>query len=309
MSEDNEFHVEQDRIETTRNIELDACPICSHGVFRTKLNAIDHFYSKETFKISECNQCGFRCTNPRPENKLLSTYYNSEEYVSHSGSKKGFFNRTYHFVQTLNFRIKFNALPKDVPHGTWADYGAGNGGFVGYIQKRGIDITGFEPEKTARLNASDSGIELQPTEAFSKSEQKYACITMWHVMEHIPNINEILESLEAHLLPGGILAIAVPNYESFDAKWYEKYWAAYDVPRHLWHFSQKHMINICSKHRFVFRYKKPMPFDAFYVSMLSEGYQNKPKIKGAIIGALSNFYAKFSDYPYSSQIYIFQKPF
>lgn len=307
MSEDNKFHVEQVPTEATRNIDLDACPICDNQTFRKKLSVVDHFYSRETFQISECTQCGFNCTNPKPADRFLASYYNSEKYVSHSGSRKGIFNRIYHSVQTLNFIIKLKSIPRDVPHGTWADYGAGKGGFVKYIQQQGKTIVGFEPDETARLNAHSSGIELKSTNQYLNDNQKYACITMWHVLEHIPNPNEILAKHWGKLLPGGIMAIAVPNYESFDAKWYEEYWAAFDVPRHLWHFSEKHIIKLCARNNFDFIYSKSMPFDAFYVSMLSEGYQKKLKLKGVVIGALSNFYAKFSDYPYSSQIYIFKK--
>lgn len=307
MSEDNKFHVEQTQAEATKIIELAVCPVCDHREFRSTFKAIDHFYSKETFQISECNLCGFRCTNPRPANQFLSSYYNSSEYVSHSGSRKGILNRIYHFVQTLNFKIKLKSIPNDVPHGTWADYGAGNGGFVRFIQNHGQNIVGFEPDDTARRNALNAGVEVKSTDDYIKEQQKYVCITMWHVLEHIPNLNDVLKRHWDKLQPGGVLAIAVPNYESFDAKWYKEYWAALDVPRHLWHFSQKHLVQLCARNNFEFQYSRSMPFDSFYVSILSEGYQNKFKMKGVIIGALSNFYAKFSDYPYSSQIYIFKK--
>ncbi|HKL03719.1 MAG TPA: class I SAM-dependent methyltransferase [Cryomorphaceae bacterium] len=291
----------------TSNVELQSCPICGHTTFRQKLEVIDRFYSQEIFKLKECIQCGFLCTNPRPKNEKLPEYYNSSEYVSHGGSSKGIFKSIYHLVQSINFRIKYRSIPSDVPHGTWADYGAGTGGFVKYVKDRGQEIKGFEPESAARQNAAQSGITINPTEEFLTNSEQYACITMWHVLEHISNLNEVLQALYDKLLPGGILAIAVPNYKSFDAKWYRTNWAAFDVPRHLWHFSEKDVIALCANHHFQFRYKKALPFDAFYISMLSEGYRNKSKIKGVAIGAISNFYAKFSAYPYSSQTYIFQK--
>ncbi len=308
MSDDSTFHVEQPKNSVAEKVQLSHCPICNNTKFKSKLRVLDHFYSSEEFHIAECNGCGFLCTNPRPVNSILPSYYNSDAYVSHSGSKKGLLNRIYHQVQTFNFRIKYRSIPLDVPHGTWADYGAGNGGFLRYLKGKGKDVIGFEPEEDARKNAANQGMDLSPVSDFGHKNKSYSCITMWHVLEHIPDVNEVLDKLVSHLTPGGILAIAVPNYESFDAKWYREYWAAFDVPRHLWHFSEKHIIRLCQKHQIEFQYKKPMPFDSFYVSILSEGYQNKFKPKGIILGALSNLYARFSDYPYSSQIYIFKKP-
>ena len=296
-------------LEKTTLRRLKACPICNGTKFRDEFTVKDYSISKENFTISKCANCGFILTNPQPAPENLGKYYESEDYVSHSQTKKGFINSIYQIVKGLNLQNKFNYIKTYVPRGTWVDYGAGAGDFVSFISKKGIDISGFEPNDKARINAETKGIELWPIEKIHDlSDDSVACITLWHVLEHIPDFHSVLELLSRKLKSGGALVIAVPNCASYDALLYKNLWAAYDVPRHLWHFKESDIKNLSQQLNLTYHSKKGMPFDSFYVSMLSEKYKKGSILLGVYYGFKSNLLAKFSSYPYSSQIYILKKP-
>lgn len=287
--------------------EIKKCPICEAEDFHHRLTIKDHSITHEDFELTTCANCSFVVTSPRPEIKYLSRYYESENYISHSATKKGLINKLYHQVQRYNLSLKYKAIKQYVPRGTWMDYGAGNGAFLAYIKGKSHSAMGFEPDKKARSIGARKGISIADSLAYPDSGEAYASITMWHVLEHIPELKEIIQIHHDHLLPDGILTIAVPNHLSYDARFYKQYWAAYDVPRHLWHFSEKNVKDLIIPQGFEFIKKAPMVYDSYYVSMLSEKYKKGLIIRGVLLGFLSNFYARVSGYPFSSQIYIFRK--
>ena len=286
---------------------LGSCPICYSKAFHKKMEILDFSISHEHFNLEICASCSLVVTNPYPKLENLSAYYASEEYISHSGTKKGIINKLYHFIQKHNLNLKYRSFYKTVPRGTWMDYGAGNGAFLQYLKTKNIKAIGYEPDKGARKMGVDLGLTVNDSAEYNASEGKYATITMWHVLEHVPDLNELLKKHYSNLKDDGILIIAVPNHLSYDACYYKNYWAAYDVPRHLWHFTQNDILSLTKKHGFEYLKTKPMIFDSYYVSMLSEKYKKGSVIRGIAIGALSNIYARFSGYPFSSQIYIFRK--
>ena len=244
-------------------------------------------------------------TMPKPFTNELSKYYDSKEYISHTDSKKTFLDTIYQKVKRYNLKYKKDIITKSFQPKTVLDYGCGTGSFVEYLNQNNINAFGYEPnEKALELAKNKIGKNLlNEDEVFTK---KYDVITLWHVLEHIPNYDLILKSLIECLNPNGKLIIAVPNYKSYDAKFYKNYWAAYDVPRHLWHFSKKSIKYIANNFGMVIDKVKPMYFDAFYVSLLSEKYKGNNSlglIRAFIIGAYSNFRALFNN-QYSSLIYI-----
>lgn len=283
------------------------CPICESKSFLPVLTLKDYSISKEDFKIVKCTTCHFLLTNPRPADDELSKYYESEDYISHSGTRKGIINKLYHYIQRINLKLKYKTYSKYVPRGTWMDYGAGNGAYLDFLKTKNISCEGFEPDEKARKIGSQKGIRIQDALEYKSSSKEYASITMWHVLEHVPNLNDIILRHKSNLIEGGILTIAVPNHNSYDALHYKKYWAAYDVPRHLWHFTEKDICTLLRKHGFDHIKTKPMIFDSYYVSMLSEKYKSGNLIKGILTGALSNIKARTTGRPFSSQIYIFRK--
>lgn len=286
---------------------IEVCPICNSNSFHKKLDVKDHSISKENFTLEICSACSFVFTNPRPKNEFLNEYYKSEEYISHSATRKGLINKLYHFVQKSNLKKKYKAVSHIVPRGTWMDYGAGNGAFLNYLKGKKISSLGYEPDEDARKMGMAKGLTISDSKNYNVGDTKYAAITMWHVLEHIPELNHIIQTHNSNLIEDGVLVIAVPNHLSYDSCYYKSFWAAYDVPRHLWHFTENDILSLTSKHGFEHVKTKPMVFDSYYVSMLSEKYKNGNMIRGVLIGALSNLYARVSGYPFSSQIYVFRK--
>jgi 2-polyprenyl-3-methyl-5-hydroxy-6-metoxy-1,4-benzoquinol methylase len=246
-------------------------------------------------------------TSPKPATENLSKYYESEEYISHTDSKKGIVSYLYQTVKKRALQKKvalINSLNNGA--GTLLDIGAGTGDFLKQAKEVNWKVSGVEPNEGAKKLAEEKGINLQ--ESINDLNGKtFDVITMWHVLEHVPNLEETISTIEKLLKPGGTLIIAVPNYKSFDANHYKEHWAAYDVPRHLWHFSQTSMQKLFSKNLQLLK-TKPMIFDSFYVSLLSEknktGKQNL--IKAFFVGLKSNLSA-WKTKEYSSLIYCFKK--
>ena len=289
-------------------VTLSHCPICKSSDIGQTHTIKDNSISQEVFHLTKCNRCGFLFTNPQPTPDSLWKYYESADYVSHSKTTKGFINFWYRRVQQLNLSLKFKAIKHHVPRGTWIDYGAGAGDYVKYISSKNITIEGFEPSETARDTAASNSVILKDTSHLSEIEENtIACISLWHVLEHIPDFTDILQDLGKLVKEDGIVVIAVPNYLSLDGQKYGELWAAYDVPRHLWHFTENDIIRLANQMNFSLIDIKGMIFDSYYVSLLSEKYQKGSKVKGILNGLKSNHSAWKKSTPYSSQIYILKK--
>lgn len=284
--------------------------------------------SRETFNIVECENCGFHFTNPRPAENEIGKYYQSEEYISHSGTKKGLVNWAYHLVKNYTLAKKLQLVFRTVYARSGKvetghvlsllDYGCATGGFLNTCKKAGIQTTGIEPEEKARDFAKTNfGLNVLPPDAIkSINSDSFDIVTLWHVLEHIHRLKEFLGELKRILKGRGVAIIAVPNLTSLDAKIYKEFWAAFDVPRHLYHFSPKDIERLLFDAGFYLEMVKPMVFDAFYVSMLSEKYKKEEngdkKNSGSLISAVltgvkSNVFASNTENTFSSQIYIFRK--
>lgn len=268
----------------------------------------DHTVSGEFFELRKEMEMDLLATFPRPDLDRLPDYYKSEKYISHTDSKKGFLDRIYQQVKSLMLKNKLNWIQNEKSRlGKILDIGAGTGDFLLAAKKRGWEIFGAEPNSGARKLASKKGLELEErTSTFP--DHNFDVITMWHVLEHVPNLNEQLEELHRLLKPDGLLVIAVPNFKSYDAQKYKENWAAYDVPRHLYHFSPSAVNKIFSQAGFSVTSQKGLLFDAFYVSLLSEKYTTgSPNLPGAIsTGLTSNIKARTTG-NYSSLAYFLRK--
>lgn len=259
-------------------ISYSKCPICSSGEISEVLHAKDYTVSKEEFAIWHCANCKARFTQKVPDQNNISPYYQSEEYISHSNTNKGLVNMLYQWVRnfTLGQKRKLMFKLSGKKEGSLLDIGCGTGEFLATMKAAGWKAQGLEPDPGARKQAlKNHGLKVDASEElFELAEGSFDVITMWHVMEHVHQIHEYFEKIQSLLKPGGILVIAVPNYESLDAEHYGEYWAAYDVPRHLYHFSNKSMKHLYQAHQLEFLEMRPMHFDAFYVSLLSEKYKH-----------------------------------
>ena len=294
-------------------ISFECCPCCGSASIYPALSAKDYTVSNEIFEIWHCDECTLRFTQNAPNDSSIGQYYQSENYVSHSDTEKGFINRVYHLVRYYTLRSK-RVLVQEVTKkkmGSILEVGAGTGAFSNTMQKAGWQLTAIEPDTTARQNALNRyDLHLQtPEQLFTLDILKFDAITLWHVMEHIHLLKDYWKEFNRILKHDGKLIIAVPNYTSYDAKYYNKFWAAYDVPRHLYHFSPKSMELLGLSMGFILVEVKPMWFDSFYVSMLSEHYKNgSGNIVGSIWnGLLSNLKSIGNKKRCSSVIYIFSK--
>ncbi len=271
------------------------------------LSVKDYLVSGESFDLIYDPELDFLKTFPQPKIEDLSKYYESEDYISHTDEKSGLFSSLYQLVKKWSLQKKVKLIfSQNNGFGSLLDVGAGTGDFLKVAKENGWQVQGMEPNKNAVKLASEKGIELKPSLNDFKGQQ-FDVITLWHVLEHIPNLEETIITLSNLVKPNGTLIIAVPNFKSFDANHYDKFWAAFDVPRHLWHFSKESIQKLFSEN---FKLEKidPMIFDSFYVSLLSEKYKsgNKFSLKAIWIGFLSNLKAK-STKEYSSHIYCFKK--
>ncbi len=264
----------------------------------------DHSISKETFTLRYDEEMHMYYTDPKPPLQELSAYYESENYISHTDSKKSLFDFMYQSVKKISLKRKHKLLlsyHKD--KGSVLDIGAGTADFIDHLDNKNWKVSGVEPNQNARLLAKQKGFHLKKN--ISEIERSFDCITMWHVLEHVYDLDFQLQWLKEHLKKTGTLFIAVPNFECYDASFYKSDWAAFDVPRHLYHFSQKSIVRLFEKWGFDLVAVKPLKFDAFYVSILSEKYKTrKPHFfRGLRVGFKSNHLAK-SLGGYSSQIYV-----
>jgi len=288
-------------------IEIKNCQICNSLIFNTLIECKDHTVSGEIFKIVQCNGCSFAFTNPIPDEDEILKYYKSENYISHSDTKKGLMNMAYHQVRKITLKEKLNLINELSRKGTLLDIGCGTGYFLNTCRENGWVIEGTEPDPDARKIAEAQTKSQISESIFSKTnDASYDIITMWHVLEHVHKLNENMERVTRLLKKDGKLIIAVPNCKSYDAQVYKEHWAAYDVPRHLYHFTANTMDKFLQKHNFRIIKKEPMKFDAFYVSMMSEKYKNGSTIKGILNGFISNMKSG-KEKNYSSIIYIAEK--
>lgn len=289
------------------------CPVCKNTSIQSAFSAKDHTVSKLMFVVYKCNDCEALFTQDIPSQDAIAAYYASENYISHSDTQKGFINKLYHLIRkrTLNSKKKLISSETGMKSGNILDVGCGTGAFLNTMQQADWKATGLEPDEATRLKAKLlHHIEVLPSnEIYKLPAVTYDAITLWHVLEHVHELHEYTEQLKNILKVSGKLFIAVPNYTSYDSKFYKENWAAYDVPRHLYHFSPKSMNILMEMHGLKVEKKIPMWFDAFYVSMLSEQYKNgNGNIMNAIFtGLLSNFKTVFNKEKCSSVIYIVSK--
>ena len=265
----------------------------------TEFKIKDEAYTQEEFGLKK-DQNGVLSTYPIPEE--LSSYYDFGDYISHQTDQNNWISKIYGLVKNRMFSIKLNTL-FDHSHNTETalDYGCGTGEFVSYLDSKGIKAEGYEPTQSAFEKASNKNIKIY--NSLSSITKTYDVITMFHVLEHVDDYMETIKELKERLNPNGILVIAVPNYKSYDATFYKEKWAGWDVPRHLWHFSRKDISNIANESYLELIQIKAMPFDAFYISMVSEGYKGNSKILGLWRGLVSNLKAMNSK-EYSSNMFI-----
>jgi 2-polyprenyl-3-methyl-5-hydroxy-6-metoxy-1,4-benzoquinol methylase len=291
----------------------DCCPVCGNTDYKMIFSVKDYTVSLSMFDVVECTQCSHRFTREIPMLDEIGTYYKSDQYISHTDSNQGLLNKVYQFVRNISLVSKRELIEQTTSQkkGELLDYGCGTGAFLNEMKYAGWHIAGIEPDAGAMDKAIQlTGGNIQSPEFLASLEsERFDAITLWHVLEHVHTLHETIDQLKALLKPGGTLIIAVPNYTSYDARYYKNYWAAYDVPRHLYHFSPMSMQKFISSHGMTVVKILPMWFDSFYVSLLSEKYRKNilGPLYACLIGLASNINALFNKQQCSSQIYVIKK--
>lgn len=294
-------------------LSLKSCPLCGGTHVKHSITCTDFYVSKEQFELFSCSDCEFVFTQGFPVGDGMDKYYETADYISHSDTRKGLVNMLYHRVRKymLNRKARLVVRESRLSSGRLLDVGTGTGYFPAVMMEHGWKVEAVEKNEKARNFAADKfGLTVRDVDSLTHfAAGAFDAITLWHVMEHLEQADKTWEILHHLLSPDGVLIVAVPNSASYDAKKYREQWAAYDVPRHLWHFTPGTMRKSGEKHDFVLSASYPMPFDAFYVSMLSEKYKGSrfSFVKGMFTGVLAWFHSLADKEQSSSMIYVFRK--
>lgn len=290
------------------------CPVCDVNNVTLLRPVSDFSLTGDIFDIYKCENCSLNFTHPIPDKNHIAPYYNFPEYISHSDIKQGWMNSLYHKVRQRTLKQKTDWVQSLFTgyKGSLLEVGAGTGAFADAMAKKGWKVTALEPDASSREIAFNNyGINLLPSSALENlTPNSFDVITLWHVLEHVHDLKIYIHTFNTLLKHNGRLIIAVPNHTSLDAKFYKNYWAAYDVPRHLYHFSPTSMQFLMKSNGFVLVNLKPMWFDSFYVSLLSEKYKKTGLLgilRAFLIGGLSNLVALNTNSKASSIIYEIKK--
>ena len=296
-----------------KKLTIHTCPLCDKSHFEKMMTCTDHYATNESFDIYRCTACGFLFTQDVPAESEMGRYYESPGYIPHTDTYKGNVNRLYHCIRQYMLYRKARLIKKccGLSRGRLLDVGTGTGYFPHFMRGRGWRVSATEKSPQARAFAREKfGLDVDTPEALDEyGKESFDVVSLWHVMEHLQDLNSTWEKLYSLLGKRGILVVAVPNPTSYDALYYKEMWAAYDVPRHVWHFTPAAMQRFGSKHGFILAERHPMPFDAFYVSVLSEKYLGNrfPFAKGMLAGARTWLASLAKKDRSSSMIYVFQK--
>ena len=285
------------------------CPWCGSNKAQINLWLKDEFLTKKDFHICECLNCGLLYTMPRPSKEKIGAYYKSDEYYSHQENKKGFVPRLYEAIKKINLKHKFRLASRDLPVGKLLDIGCGVGDFLHVAENKGWQCTGVEPSEEAREIARQriKGDLLYSEDLEQLPDQSFDLITMWHVLEHVDDLKWQVAQLQRLIKPNGRIVIAVPNYRSYDGRFYNAYWAAYDVPRHLNHFNKTVITKMFKTSGLSLVCMDKLVWDAYYISFMSEQYKHHfmPLVRGVFRGLVSNAKARRSG-EWSSLVYVFR---
>lgn len=294
-------------------IHRESCLLCSSKNIRKLFDCTDHFISREVFPLFRCSECGFIFTGEHPDEPEIGRYYESDEYISHSDTSRGLINKLYQIARNFMLGRKVASVNKltHLQNGSLLDIGSGTGYFADAMKHSGWKVRGIEiNEKAREFSRIHFNIDVsEPAEIHLLPSGTFDCITLWHVLEHFHNPDEYMREISRLLKPEGLCFIALPNCSSYDAAHYKKFWAAYDVPRHLWHFSPDSFRKFADKSGFEIIRTLTLPLDVFYISIMSEKYKwsKMAFMKGMIKGKWFFIRSLFRKEKSSSLVYVLNK--
>jgi ubiquinone/menaquinone biosynthesis C-methylase UbiE len=289
------------------------CPLCASEMIDLQFRCNDHYVSKQDFAVFKCSKCGFSFTQDYPEETEIAFYYESDDYISHSDTSKGLYNKLYHIARDIMMLKKKNLIIKNtrLNKGTILDIGSGTGFFAATMKRSGWRVRGVEiNEKARKFSISHFELEIgTPDDMKTFEANSFDCITLWHVLEHFHDPFWYTSEINRLLKPGAICVVALPNCSSYDARHYKQFWAALDVPRHLWHFNPSSFKLLSEKTGLILEDLRVLSLDVFYISLLSEKYKGSslPFLAGMLKATVFAFLSVFNKRKSSSVIYILRK--
>lgn len=289
------------------------CPLCFSENTGKYLPITDHFLSKETFDLFKCSDCKFIFTQDHPDEKDAGHYYESKDYLSHNNTSNGFIDILYRLSRNIMLNRKWRTIKQftGLEKGNLLDIGSGSGHFASFMKEKGWIVKGIEINDNVRkISASRFGLDvISPGQITTLPAGHFDCITLWHVLEHLQDPFKYASEIKRLLRPGGSCIVALPNCQSYDAQYYRDFWAAYDVPRHLWHFTPQTFRKFTEKTGLIFKEIKALSLDVFYISLLSEKYKASKIhfISGMIIGLWFSILSLLRKEASSSLIYLLKK--
>ncbi len=231
---------------------LRECPVCGGSVFLpmptpgTRIGASFFGDKIDFFKLVKCRACRLEFVNPRPSCEVLARFYDMPGYPAHEALKN-----------TLISVSRFNFISTLSPESTLLDYGCGGGTFLKKAQEERWLTVGIEPSAVGRKNAQDLGLEVYGNIRDLPAQKRFDVVTMFHVLEHVPDLCSVLLSIKNIMTKKGILIVEVPNIGSFRAMVYkysvirkrndERYRA---FPIHLYGFNKKTLNHLLREHGF-----------------------------------------------------------
>lgn len=219
------------------SLERASCCICGSARSRPYLTNWDRSHGQPgVFTFVACRDCGHVYLDPRPTGEELDAYY-PPNYRAHARALDDEPNLLTRLSRRYGLRKRARELTRRRGQpGRLLDVGCGSGLFLDEMRRRGWDVAGVEPSSHAAAYAVERlGLPVRATtlEAACFQSQSFDAVTLWHVLEHVPDSRRTLEEARRLLRPNGVILAATPNRGSFDAHLFGRYWAEWEAPRHL----------------------------------------------------------------------------
>lgn len=242
------------------------CPACGIASLRQAFNATPLDYSlKERFDILVCERCGHGITMTESAQHEMPLH----EGGSYDTSEKLWHRLASPFLRLLE-RNKMKYLGPKPEGARLLEVGCGKGRFLEVAVDAGYSVHGLEPSKRsysfARTRLGDKVLCMN-LEDLGEEVGQFDFIVLWHVLEHINDIDAVLDKIKTLLYPAGKVLIAVPNFKSFQARIGRSNWYGLDPPRHLHHFSPQSIEKILKRHNL--RIERFF-FNSFYLDYVGE---------------------------------------
>ena len=231
-------------------LEAASCNLCGSDRFEPHLVRGDlNLYLPGEFQLVRCNNCELIYQNPRPLAADLMTMY-PQEYDQYQDATKREHSRILQLDRLYGLRKRSKAVMRHIERGRLLDVGCATGEFLNAIRDKGWEVVGVEPSplasRWARENL-DLDVKTGTLETVALPDESFDVVTMWNVIEHVPDPHAVLSKAYRLLRSNGLLVLTTPNFDSVDVKIFGRYWIGYELPRHFYVFSRRTLLEVVEK--------------------------------------------------------------